>query len=92
MFSRSKVEEEKKVVKGKHTKLDDDDEEIEEEELTESVENISDGYEEEDEGVEDVLQSGLKKELNKMSFEEVQKLQNKLGLKKYAFLLFFFSH
>jgi hypothetical protein len=80
----SKVQEtEKKIIKGKHTRLDDDDDdelvdELEDDELTES-ESLSQEEEEE----EDVLQSGLKQELNKMSFEEVQKLQNKLGLKKY---------
>jgi hypothetical protein len=85
MFSRPK-ETEEKIVKGKHTRLDDDDddevEELEEDddELTES-ESLS--QEEEEEEEEDFLQSGLKQEINKMSFEEVQKLQNKLGLKKY---------
>jgi hypothetical protein len=82
----SKVQEtEKKIIKGKHTRLDDDndddDELVEEEEDDELTESESLSQEEEEE--EDVLQSGLKQELNKMSFEEVQKLQNKLGLKKY---------
>ena len=82
MFSRNKTKvEEKTVVKGKHTRLDED-EEIEESESSDAAESDEDEEQEASEEDENTLQSGLKQELNKMSFEDVQKLQNKIGLKK----------
>ncbi len=36
-----------------------------------------------DDNVSNPVKNELQKELNKMSFEDIQKLQNKLGLKKY---------
>jgi hypothetical protein len=93
MFSRNRgavekdvVENEKKILKGKHIRLDEDDDEVgqlsDDDDNNESENDDDDGDECSSDDEEDELQSGLKQELNKMSFEDVQKLQNKLGLKK----------
>lgn len=88
MLARNKVKimDRKTSVKHKKFKDDDSEERVEESDSEEaSDDELVDSDDNAIEKSEDEEPSELKKELNKMSFEEVQKLQNKLGLKKYYF-------
>lgn len=88
MFSKQEAATQSNVFKGKHVRLDDE-EEDEPELSEEEIEDEEDGEEEDEEESEsDEEDSELKQELNKMSFEDVQKLQNKIGLKKYDIIFF----